>query len=141
MQDMSKIPYIKWEPAYSVTVEHIDEQHRKLFDIVNDLIDEVQMGSNRLLPIIRDLVHYVSVHFHDENMVMMKSGYPGFDKHNQEHRRFTEKVEEFLKSYKQGDTDLGLKMIIYMKEWIFSHTTRLDMEYAAHLKDTPAAPG
>jgi hemerythrin-like metal-binding protein len=138
---MSKIPYIKWEPAYSVTVEHIDEQHRKLFDIVNDLIDEVQMGSNRLLPIIRDLVHYVSVHFHNENMVMMKSSYPGFDKHNQEHRQFTEKVEEFLESYKQGDTDLGLKMIIYMKEWIFSHTTRLDMEYAAHLKGSPTAPG
>ena len=89
---MNKISYLAWEPAFSVTVEHIDEQHRKLFDIVNDLIDEVQLGSNQLLPIIRDLVHYVSVHFHDENIVMMKSGYPGFDKHNQEHRQFTEKV-------------------------------------------------
>lgn len=136
---MNKIPYIKWEPNYTVHVEILDEQHRKLFDIVNDLIDETEMGSTRLLPVIQDLVQYLSVHFHQEHLVMMKSGYPGFLQHSQEHRRFTDKIEEFLQSYRQGDAELGLKMIVYMKEWIFNHTTRLDRQYGAHLQQNASA--
>jgi len=132
---MDKISYIKWEPKYSVGVEILDEQHRKLFDIVNDLIDEIEMGSNHLLPVIGDLVAYISVHFKQESIVMMESNYPGFMKHSREHRDFTEKVQAFLQNYEQGDAELGLKMIVFLKEWIFNHTTRLDIEYAHHLKD------
>lgn len=135
---MNKISYIKWEPNYSVHVDILDEQHQKLFDIVNDLIDETEMGASRLLPVIRDLIDYLSVHFHQEHMIMMESEYPDFLKHSQEHRRFTEKVEEFLGSYKKGDADLGLKMIVFMKEWIFIHTTRLDIKYGEHLQKNPA---
>lgn len=134
---MSKIPYIKWEPKYSVHVDILDEQHRKLFDVVNDLIDETAMGSSRLLQVIRDLIDYLSIHFHQENIVMMDSGYPDFVKHSQEHRRFTEKVEEFLQLYEQGDAELGLKMIVFMKEWVFTHTTRLDLKYGEHLLQNP----
>lgn len=137
---MIKIPYIKWEPIYSVHVDILDEQHRILFDIVNDLVDETDMGANHLLPIIRQLIEYLSAHFHQEHLVMMESEYPGFLKHSQEHQRFTAKVEEFLQAYKQGDADLGLKMIVYMKEWVFSHTTRLDIKYGEHLLNHAAKP-
>jgi len=132
---MNTISYIKWEPKYSVHVEILDEQHRKLFDIVNDLIDEIEMGSNHLLPVIHDLVDYLSVHFKQESLVMMESNYPGFMKHSQEHREFTEKMKDFLQGYEQGDAELGLKMIVFLKEWIFNHTTKRDIEYAQHLQD------
>jgi len=132
---MNKISYIKWEPKYSVHVDVLDEQHRKLFDIVNDLIDEIEMGSNHLLPVIRDLVEYLSVHFKQESIVMMESNYPGFMQHSREHREFTDKVQAFLQEYENEDAELGLKMIVFLKEWIFNHTTRLDVEYGHHLKD------
>ena len=132
---MNKISYIKWEPKYSVGVAILDEQHRKLFDIVNDLIDEIEMGSNHLLPVIRDLVEYLSVHFKQESIVMMESNYPGFTKHSREHREFTEKVRGFLQEYENEDAELGLKMIVFLKEWIFNHTTKRDIEYAQHLQD------
>lgn len=130
---MTKMPYIKWEPYYSVHVEILDEQHRKLFDIVNDLIDEIESGSKNILSIIHDLVDYLSVHFHQENIVMMDSNYPGFLKHGREHQQFIEKVDEFLSAYQEGDTDLGMNMILFMKDWIYTHTTKLDMQYADHL--------
>lgn len=142
---MNKIPYIKWEPIHSVHVKILDEQHRKLFDIVNHLIDEVEMGSNNLLPVIRDLIDYLSVHFQQESIVMMESNYPDFLKHSQEHRRFTEKVDTFLQGYKQGDVDLGMKMILFMKEWVFNHTTRLDVKLwllpARQCREGEAVPG
>ena len=131
---MSKIPYIEWHQGNSVHVEILDAQHRKLFDIVNDLIDEFEMGAPKLLPIIRDLVDYLAVHFHEEHKVMLESNYPDFMKHSQEHQKFTAKVEEFLKKYQEGNADLGLEMIVFMKEWVFNHTTRLDIKYGEHLR-------
>lgn len=130
---MTKMPYIKWEPHNSVHVNILDEQHRKLFDIVNDLIDEMDSGSKNLLPIIRNLVNYSRVHFHQENMVMMDSNYPGFLKHSREHDRFIEKVEEFLNACKEKDANLERNMVIFLKDWIYTHTTKLDMQYADHL--------
>lgn len=131
---MTKIPYIEWNPINSVHVEILDAQHRKLFDIVNDLIDEFEMGDPKLLPIIRDLIDYLAVHFHEEHKVMLESNYPGFLNHSQEHQKFTAKVEEFLKKYQEDDAALGLEMIVFMKEWVFNHTTRLDIKYGEHLQ-------
>ncbi len=130
---MTDSPYIIWEPKYSVHVDILDEQHQKLFDIANELLDTLKLGSGNLLPVIQELVDYLAKHFHQENIVMMNSNYPGYEKHSREHQRFTQKVEEFLGAYSEGNPDLGREMMLFMKDWIFTHTTRLDMQYADHL--------
>jgi len=130
---MTKMPYIKWEPHNSVHVDILDEQHRKLFDIVNDLIDENELESGHTFSILRDLVDYISVHFHDESIVMMDSNYPGFPGHSRQHEQFIEKVEKFLNACREGDADLEKNMIIFLRDWIYTHTTKLDMQYADHL--------
>ncbi len=130
---IKKISYVQWEPFHSVHVDVLDEQHRKLFDIVNDLIDEIEMGSNRLLPIIHELVDFLAVHFRQEHIVMVESNYPDLLKHEQEHQRFNDKAAEFFQEYRQGDIDLEYKWITYLKAWVYEHTTRQDMRYGEHL--------
>lgn len=130
---MNKISRITWDPAYSVHVDILDAQHKKLFDIANNLIDLFESGSGDCLPTINELVHYLSLHFQEEHVVMMKANYPGFLSHSREHQKFTDKVEEFLKEYQEGNEDLGLNMITFMKDWLRNHTTKMDMLYAAHL--------
>lgn len=130
---MGRIAYIKWEPFNSVHVEILDEQHRKLFDIVNDLIDEIEMGSDRLLPVINELVGFLAIHFRHEEIVMTESGYPDILKHVKEHQRFTDKAEEFFQEYKHGDFDLEYKWITYLKAWVYDHTTKMDREYGEYL--------
>lgn len=130
---MKKISYINWVPNHSVHVDILDEQHRKLFDIVNDLIDENDMGSHRLLPIVHELVDLLVVHFQQEHTVMTESNYPGLSEHSQEHQRFVDKIKEFFQEYQQGDTDLEYKWISYLKEWVYNHTTRVDVRYGEHL--------
>jgi hemerythrin len=58
------------------------------------------MGSKRLLPIVHELVDLLVVHFHQEHIVMIKSNYPGFLEHSQEHQRFVDKIKEFFEEYK-----------------------------------------
>lgn len=133
---MEKMERIVWIPAYSVGVDILDAQHRKLFDITNRVIDLYESGSTELLPAIRELVDYLAVHFQSEHTVMMDMHYPHFDLHSREHRRFTEKVEEFLKDYQEGNQDLTFKMAIFLKDWISDHTAILDIQYGEYLTKT-----
>ena len=62
---------IKWEEKYSVGVESMDNQHKKLVQMINDIFDELRGGATHesLLKIIEGLVEYTQVHFKAEEAV------------------------------------------------------------------------
>jgi len=111
---------------------------KKLFEITNHLIDVFEAGSGDFLTVISELVEYTTVHFHDEQMVMMNAKFPGLAAHTAEHDKFIAKVEEFLQAYGEGNEDVGSKMLVFLRDWLFAHTSGLDMEYAQFLAKNPA---
>ncbi len=131
---MAALSRITWDPIYSVHVEILDAQHRKLFDAVNQLMEVFEIGSGDFLSVIKDLIDYLSVHFHQEHMVMKNANYPNFLSHSKEHQKFTEKIQEFLKGYKEGDENLGRNMVVFLKDWVRDHTTKLDVQYGEYLR-------
>ncbi len=131
---MAALSRITWDPIYSVHVEILDAQHRKLFDAVNQLMEVFEIGSGDFLSVIKDLIDYLSVHFHQEHMVMKNANYPNFLSHSKEHQKFTEKIQEFLKGYKEGDESLGRNMVVFLKDWVRDHTTKLDVQYGEYLR-------
>lgn len=141
---MAKLSRLTWEPSYSFHVEVIDDQHRKLFDIVNHLIDVFEAtcdgNSNDLLPVINELLEYLSVHFHSEEMIMMNAMYPDFSSHSKEHRKFIDEVLKLLKDYKEGHADLGFNMLVFLKNWVRDHTTTLDVQCGEYLLKNPQQP-
>jgi hemerythrin len=130
---MDKFKHITWDPKFTVHIEEIDAQHRNLFDIANQLIDIYESNSNECHKIIEKLVEYISIHFHTEQKIMMKSNYPAFNQHVREHDKFIDKVGEFLQSYRKMEENLSANVITFLSEWIYSHTTSLDLKYAEHL--------
>ena len=130
---MKKLSRLTWSEAYSVHDDTIDAQHRKLFDIVNQLSELYETRSDDLLPVLTDLVDYLYVHFNAEQMVMMNANYPRYIEHNKEHQVFTEKIHEFLKSYEEGKKGLAFEMINFLREWVDTHTLTSDGAYGKHL--------
>jgi hemerythrin len=131
---MAALSRITWDPIYSVHVEVLDAQHRKLFDSVNQLMDIFESGSVDFLLVIKDLIDYLSVHFHQEHMFMKNVDYPNFLSHSKEHEKFIETIKEFLKGYKEGDENLGQNMVVFLKDWVRDHTIKLDVQYGEYLR-------
>lgn len=115
-------------------IEIFNQQKQKLSAIFKRHMEIHESGSGDYLPVIKELIVYMSRTFHEENMVMMHTHYPNFLEHAKAHQRFTQKIEEFLRSYKQGDSDLGFKMFVFLKDWIHEHSSKLDMECAEYLR-------
>jgi hemerythrin len=133
---MGDFQHIIWDPKYSVKVPAIDSQHQQLFFIMNRLIDTYEGGSSDLYPILKDLVDYLSKHFHAEQLLMTEMRFPRISAHMEEHQAFTDKVMSFLDKFKEQDRDLVQKMLLFLSNWIFTHTTSMDMQYAAHFQKT-----
>ena len=75
---MHQFKRLVWDPKYTVHVEELDAQHRKLFTITNDILDLYENRPGELLPSLQDLVEYSCTHFRSENAVMIESNYPDY---------------------------------------------------------------
>jgi hemerythrin-like metal-binding protein len=137
---MNKLSHIEWVPSNSIHVEKLDAQHRHLFEFTNRLIDIFESGSDDVLPVINDMVEYLTHHFHEEQLVMIEMNYPDFELHNQAHMKFTEKVHEFIKNYSESNRNLAFDIIVFLRGWVRNHTTGMDKQIGNYLLKTGKVP-
>jgi len=129
-----KLARITWDPKYSVHVAAIDAQHERLFEITNELLDAWESGSDEAFPVLEALVDYLSVHFHTEHMAMKEAHYPGFLAHTREHDAFNERIGEFIRNYRAESKTLMSEMIVFLRDWVFTHTCVLDQGYGKYIQ-------
>ncbi|MFO7570126.1 MAG: bacteriohemerythrin [Smithellaceae bacterium] len=134
---MDTISRLNWNETYSVSLDLLDAEHRKFFNVINQLISAHEREATDYLPTISKLIHYSYFTFHQEHLAMMIANYPGFARHIREHQKFTAKMEEFLKDYVIGRPDLGEKMIIFLKSWVREHIIPLDVQFGYYLRRNP----
>ena len=81
------MPLIAWDQGFSVGVGSIDEQHKKLIGLLNDLHDAMRFGKGRdvLGKVLAELIDYTAYHFRTEEGLFAKYG-PDIVKYA--HKRF-----------------------------------------------------
>lgn len=130
---MGHFKRLVWDPRYTVHVGELDAQHQKLFDITNNVLDIYENGSGDLFPSLQAFVEYLCTHIKSENTVMLRCNYPDYAAQNQQHITFIDKMQSFLKSYREEDKNLTFSMLSYLHHWIYSHTINEDLKYGRYL--------
>ena len=123
---------IKWTSEYEVKIPEIDNEHYSLFEKLNEFYQGLEDGSSkeRLGQLIKGLLDYAKVHFSNEEKYMESIGFPGLDKHREEHEAFIQKASEFYDKYQSGKLILSLEVTNFIKEWITNHIKEEDKQYA-----------
>ena len=125
----------KWNADYALGIEEIDEQHRRLFEIGNELyelLNNTEDGDiyDEIMAIVESLRDYTIFHFSVEEAYFKKFGYDGAEAHIIEHNAFIAKLDTI--DFHAVDEDQRkhamsiLKMII---DWIFKHIHGSDFLY------------
>lgn len=126
--------FIKWDKSYSVGVRMIDAQHKKLFEMLNELhkIAKGIDGENAepLENIILILAAYVDFHFRTEEEYFEKFDYEKTKEHMTQHKFYADKIREFKEKYKKGEKGLAGELIIFLEDWIKYHIKINDRKYA-----------
>jgi len=95
---LNRTPIFSWRDIYSVNVRNMDEQHRQLFDLADNIHKAVEEGKEDevIYEVMTSLVHYTRTHFKDEERLMKKHSYPYLKTHRKEHERLLGEVDDFM---------------------------------------------
>lgn len=116
----------------------IDEQHQKLFDAINSLLDACSKGKGRaeIGSTLKFLKDYISKHFRDEEDLQRRTGYPDYDNHIQYHHTYEKTVQDMLSEFEQTGATIVLvaKTNTNIAGWLINHIKKEDVKVAAHVK-------
>ncbi len=123
---------IDWSDSLSVKNVELDEQHKKIISLINDLHSALLKGrSNEILDdILTELVNYTKEHFSAEEKLFETLDYPGAEAHIAKHHEFVEKVSSFKLDHKKQRVALSVDVMEYLVSWFLRHIQRVDQEYA-----------
>jgi len=135
-------PLFEWQPEYSVRIGVIDEHHKRLFAMVNELHDAIrqQSGQAVLAATLEDLLCYTQVHFSAEEVLMEAFGYPESLLHRIEHDRLTRIVLEFQQQFAAGQVSIGIQLMEFLESWLVKHTLGSDKRYVDFFAERGAKP-
>ena len=127
--------YVKWKDDYSVGIDSIDQQHKKLLNLINQLQTAVDYptGEEFEREALDELVDYTKTHFSYEEGLMEQNGYPEFESHKAQHENMIQKVEEVLSEYQQNRDKAMSNAIVFLKSWLINHINGTDKEYSSFL--------
>ena len=123
-----------WNESYSVKIARMDEQHKKLFSLLDELGTAMLAGTVRETfgKILRGLAEYAKTHFAQEELLLKQYGYPGYNWHKKLHEEFINQVESFQKEFDSG-VALPIKVSVYLRDWLSNHILKVDQQYSAFL--------
>ena len=126
---------INWSDEYSVKVKEIDQQHKKLIALINELHESMRAGNSKnvIKKILDELVEYTVYHFGFEEKLFAKYGYPETKVHMRYHTDLIEQLKEFLKKYESGSTIISIELMNFLKDWLVNHIMKSDKNYSAFL--------
>lgn len=124
-----------WSDKYSVNINEIDSQHKKLVDLLNSLHDSMKVGrgSEVLGKTLTELIQYVGTHFATEERLMSTHGYPEYKAHKAEHAKLTQKAIELQKDFQQGAPVITVEVLGFLRDWIQNHILGTDKKYSQFL--------
>jgi hemerythrin-like metal-binding protein len=120
--------WVSWDASLSVGIDVIDEHHRYLFDLTNDLIDVIanRLGAKELVRVFNALSQYAQVHFRAEERMMEHYGYDGTDLQKQQHQQFHDKLKEFYDELHDNPLIARIEVMTYLREWLGAHIRHED---------------
>lgn len=117
---------------YKTGIELIDEEHRRLFEIIketNDLIyaELVHDKYDAIIHIIGELKDYTVSHFHDEEEYMEAIGYEGLEAQKAAHAAFVDKLNTIdMESVDDNQHEYLCELIEYLLSWLSNHILKMD---------------
>jgi hemerythrin len=135
--------FLSWSDRYNVGLDFVDEQHRKIIDIANDLhkgtfaLEHEGVEKSRS-EAFRDgmsaAVEYVKTHFSAEEEFMRSLNYPQYAEHKGLHEEFIRRLLQDAARFEAGDQRVGLQFVYFLRDWLLEHIAIVDKVLAAYAR-------
>jgi hemerythrin len=134
---VSNTEKISWKDEYSVGIDSLDQDHKKLISLLNQFTTayDYAMSESYEREALDDLIAYTKYHFEREEKLLEESDFPDVADHKLQHKLMFEQVETFVELYKEKGHDSLDEISKFLSDWLINHINGTDKEYTQHLTD------
>jgi hemerythrin len=123
---------IAWSDSLSVQVAEIDQQHKNLIAMINELSEAMKAGKGKevLEKIVNSLIGYTATHFKTEEKYFARFAYPDTENHQKEHAAFVKKVTDFKNGFEAKKVSVTVDVLTFLSDWLKNHIMGTDKKYS-----------
>lgn len=137
---MSNFEKVEWSDSYSVGIESVDKQHKKLVEIINNLYDLInssqkvyETGYQRIFD---ELLKYTEYHFsYEEEEFIDRYNYPSADIHKATHKSFIRSIQDRIAQADVATPENGKVLYKYLSTWLLNHISKADNAWGKFVAD------
>lgn len=128
--------FLKWSNEYSIGLEEIDNQHKKLLNIINKLYQSFtsREENEKMEEILTEMADYTKYHFGTEERYFKQFGYKNSLDHLENHKMYVNKLATFQDDFKRNRT-ITYSVMNFLRNWLVNHIQGVDREYVSLFKD------
>ncbi len=129
--------WVVFDAAHLTGVKIIDDQHRQIVQMVNDLNRSLEEGRDdaELKHLFAALLTFTASHFATEEALMARYGYPQMDEHKTQHENLVHELQEIAAEFNQG---AELRLLQSIKDWLLGHIQHADKPLGVYLTSRKA---
>ena len=128
---------LEWEDRYSVGVVEIDDQHKRMFATINELLDSIKTGTTEehIGSVIDSLIQYKIFHFATEEKYFKEFNYEGAAFHISKHQEFNKKLSFLKEKYPSPTIEFAYELVDFLEDWLLDHLMVVDQKYVECFKE------
>lgn len=112
-----------WKQQYSVGIKAVDEEHRKLIELINRLHDSIQSddSAKTVLGFFGDLFELISSHFALEEVFMRNGGYDELNAHKEDHEQLLDEIRDIMDAFEYAEALDSKTLALRLDAWFSIH--------------------
>lgn len=124
--------FCKFTQKYMTGVELIDNEHRRLFEIIGEAYrivekDTVSDRYDEIMHLLDRLEEYAEVHFSHEEQLMEQIQYPWINEQRRAHTIFLEKMEDKdFGENEENQQEYLEELLDFLYAWLGNHIMKMD---------------
>jgi hemerythrin-like metal-binding protein len=125
-----------WTDKLKTGIPKIDEQHKRLIDLINELNEAMRLGKGKQVveQVLIGLKEYTEYHFGFEVSALERNKYPKVEEQKKEHASYVSKLQELTLQHKRNELGISIDVMNFVSDWIRDHIMKEDMKYIPYLQ-------
>jgi hemerythrin len=127
---------IKWRESYGTGVLSMDNQHRKIIDLINELYKHIrnEETSSSVEDVLSAMIKYAEEHLQEEENLLKTNDFSDYDEHMSKHQSYRERLSSLMAESKTDPEAAVKSTYAFLRQWWMGHIVDEDKKYGEFLK-------
>lgn len=119
---------LEWKPEYSVGIASMDDEHREMIDMINDVYAKLGTSPDpdEIEECLENIYGAISLHFALEERIMREHYYVEYAEHKEDHEDLLDEIRDLMDEF-VADQESGAHLLEKrLSDWFARHFASFD---------------